>query len=146
MATYNQVIDTFRDLSTRHKQINTFFSGEEYDFQSASNIYPALLLSPDVSSVSQGSIMLKFNMYVIDILNRDRLNNDDIKSDTLQIGLDIISVLYDNSTVYGFTIEDETSITPLNEEMDDIISGWVFSINVQIQYAMSDCYLPINNQ
>lgn len=144
MATYNNIITSFREVCNRHKQINTFFSGEEWDFQSAQNIYPAVLLSPDISTIEYGRVMLKFNMFVVDLLTRDGLNNDEIKSDTLQIGQDIIAEFYDNFSDYGFTIEEQISLTPLNEEMDDIVSGWVFNITIQLPYAMNDCFLPIN--
>lgn len=144
MATYNKIIAGFKSFSEKHKQVNTFFSGEEWDFQVKTNIYPAVLVAPDNSTIEQGRFFLKFNVFVVDLLNSDNSNTDEIYSDMLQICGDFIAEFQDNEDDYGFTIEEGTSIIPLHEEMDDKVGGWVMQINVQLLFNSSECGLPIN--
>jgi len=144
MITYNQIIKAFNTFSTNHKQINTFFSGQEFDFQTNTNIYPAMLTVVDVSSIEMGRFMYKFNIFFIDISNQDGSNADEIYSDMAQVVGDFVSEFSDNRDLYGFTLEDSVQITPVFEALDDKTYGWIASISIQVPYTMNDCLLPIN--
>lgn len=144
MTTYNNIINSFKEFSENHKQINTFFSGQDWNFQTQNNIYPAVLIIPDASSIEQGRFLYKFNIFVIDILKSDLSNQDEIYSDMAQIAGDIVSEFEDNEDSYGFTLEDNVTINPVYEQLDDFVGGWIMNISIQVPFNMSDCLLPLN--
>lgn len=144
MATLNNIIKSFEDFSTAHLQVNTFFSGQVWNFQSYTNKYTAVILLPVPSAIQKGQLSLTFNLFVIDQLNKDRTNKDEVLSDTLQILQDYISEFSDNEEVNGFTLNDEESISiePFEEELDDVVAGWVATIMIKVPYSGSTCIIP----
>lgn len=145
MTTYNNIINSFRNFAYRHKMINTFYSGQEWDFQADTNIYPAIVMSPDSSLIEDGRFYYKFNIFILDILKPDLSNQDEILSDASQIAGDIVAEFIENEDIYGFTIEESSQLTPLEEVIDDNVSGWLLSINIQSPFNSSNCLLPADS-
>jgi hypothetical protein len=144
MTTYNSVVAAINDLCTRHQQINTFYSGQTWNFQPDTNTYPAMILVPLTSAVESGRVVLNFNMFLTDILNKDRSNLTEIHSDTLQIIGDIISELKDDEDTYGFTLDESSvSVDPFEESFDDVLAGWIANISISFKFNGSNCILPI---
>lgn len=145
MATLNKIIKDIETYCTSHKQINTFYAGQTWNFGAKhSNIYPAVVLVPSPSTISDGKIIYYFNLYCIDRMNKDRSNLNEILSDTSLIIADIIAEFDDNFSTYGYMLEDtDLNIEPLEEEMDDIVAGWVCNnFSLQIPYGRNDCNAP----
>lgn len=148
MATLNQIIKSFEDFSTSHLQVHTFFSGQTWNFQSITNKYTAVILLPLPSVVQRGMLTLNFNLFVIDQLNKDRSNKDEILSDTLQVLQDYISEFADNEDIYNFTLEEgeEIPIEPLEEELDDVVAGWVATVKIKVPYSGNTCIIPVEEE
>lgn len=145
LTTYNQIIKAFEDFCTNHKQINTFYSGKTWNFQTETNIYPALVMLAQPSLINRGQINLNFNVFIADILNKDRSNLDEIYSDTLLIITDLISYFADAYETYGFYLDDTAvNIEPFEESFDDVLAGWISTLTIQIRYDGSTCNLPIS--
>lgn len=145
-ATYNQIITAFESFCAAHKQINTFHSGKTWNFQAETNVYPAVIMLPQPSSIQNGKIVISFNIFVADILNKDRTNLDEIYSDTLQIMSDIVSYFKDRFGEDGinfFLNNDSVSIEPFEESFDDVLAGWMASIDIEIPFSGSDCTIPM---
>jgi hypothetical protein len=146
-TTFNNIITAFGDFKNSHYQINTFFFGETWDFQSSQdNVYPAMILLPQPSTIERGMITFNFSVFVCDILNKDRTNAHEIYSDCAQIIADLVSEMKDKEDDYGFWL-DETNVLmePFTEAFDDVLCGWVASINIQVKYVGSSCGLPLND-
>lgn len=142
-TTYNQIVKTFEDLATAHMQVNTFGSLKTWNFQSQTNIYPAVLLIPVPGNIQQGLVKFSFELYVLDLLNGDRSNLNEVHSDTIQILNDFVAELADNEDTYGFTIDENTvSMEPIEEAFDDIVAGWVANIDVYVPNTLDDCETP----
>jgi len=144
MITYNNIINSFRSFCENHKQLKDFYSGEVYDFQSRNNIYPNMLITPDVSTIENGRFLYTFNIFITDLLNDDLSNQDEIYSDCSSICGDIYSEFYDNYENYGFTINENIDLNKVNEELIDNISGWMMTVNIQVPFYGSDCNLPVD--
>ncbi len=146
MITLNTIIDAFEDFSASHSQINTFSADQTYNFQSRTNIYPAVILVPASSTISDGKLKFVFQIFVLDKLNKDRSNTNEVLSDTSLIMADIIAEFDDNYDTYGFMLDDpDISIDPIVEEFDDVLAGWVATnFSIQIPYGRNDCVIPKN--
>lgn len=149
MTTFNEIIAAFKKFSTEHYQINTFYSGQTWNFQTQTNLYPAVIMLPEGSSIQKGSINLSFNLFVADILNSDRTNLDEIYSDTLQILSDFISYFddaYEKDKIEFFLNNENISIQPFEEKFDDVVAGWMAKIEINMPYSGNKCIIPkINN-
>lgn len=144
-TTYNQVIKAFSDICDNHKQINSFYSLQTWEFQTKENVYPAVLLIPLPSTIQQGMTILSFELHVMDLLNKDSSNLNEIHSDTLQIANDIIAETAENEDDYGFTLNTEAiTATPFEESLDDRVAGWVITLDVEIENGLDDCNIPID--
>ena len=143
MVTYNNIVTAFKTFATKHKQINTYFSGQEFDFGTKTNLYPAMLCVGDNATIEMGRFMFKFNVFFIDIGNQDGSNADEIYSDMAQVAGDFVAEFSDNRDLYGFSIEDSVELTQIFEKFDDITYGWLASVAIQVPYTANDCNLPI---
>lgn len=145
MTTYNQIISAFENFCTNHIQINTFYSGKTWNFQTETNIYPSVIMLPQPSNIAKGKVTLTFQIFIADILNKDRSNLDEIYSDTLLIATDMVSYFGDiNDNQVVFWIDDtNVGIEPFEESFDDILAGWMLSVNVEIPFTGSTCDIPI---
>jgi hypothetical protein len=144
MKTLNNVIQSFKAFTESHLQLNTFYSGKEWDFQSQENLYPALISVIVPSTIAPGVVKYKFNIFCIDLVKSDGSNKDEVYSDTSQILGDFIDYFKDNFDIHGFYL-DETDVTiePLEEIMDDVLNGWVMEVTVHIPRSGSTCQIPI---
>lgn len=144
MATLNTIIDAFDTFCSDHLQINTFYSDQTWNFQTANNIYPAVILIPSPSSIADGMITYVFTLFVIDRLNKDRSNLNDVLSDTSLIMADIVSEFNDNYDTYDFQLsEGDVGMEPLFEVFDDVVAGWVSSsLSIETRFSRNDCIIP----
>jgi len=145
MTTFNEIVTAFETFSDEHQQINTFYSGQTWNFQTQTNLYPAVIMLPESSSIEKGSINLSFNLFVADILNSDRTNLDEIYSDTLQILADFVSYFddaYEDSEIEFFLNSENISIHPFEEKFDDVVAGWMAKIEINMPYSGNICVIP----
>ena len=144
ITTLNTILKQFEIFASNHKQINTFYSGESWDFQANTNVYPAMIVAPDPATIARGSVSISFRVLILDICPRDSNNNEEILSDTLQIVGDFFSYFRDNEDEFGFIIADEEiTADPVEEEFDDIVAGWFFTTTVEFPFIASNCNIPI---
>lgn len=138
LVTYNQIIRFFKDFSTLHPQINTYYSGLLSEFEAQSNIYPSMITVPITSYIGKRDIRISFNIYFLDILSRSSMNLDEIHSDCLQYAQDLIKYTKDsfqNDYISFYFDENSISVEPLTEVLDDILGGWVLNVSVNYAYA-----------
>lgn len=144
ITTLNTIVKSIEDFTTRHKQLNSFFSGDNWDFQAKTNLYPALVCVTNPASISQGRVTCTFNIFISDICNKDRSNIDEIHSDTLQIFQDFFAEFRENEDFYGFTLLDENLVVdPFEEEFDDVLAGWNSVMTFEFMFSASNCLLPL---
>lgn len=147
MKTLNQVLDIFKNLATNHYQINSSFVGQTYDFQAQENLYPSMVIITQPSNIQRGRILYNFDMYLVDLLNKDISNQNEIESDMFQVIVDFVAELKDNEDEYGFTLVDEDILVePVKDEsMDDIVAGQKVSLTIEAKYDGSICNTAFKN-
>ncbi len=146
-TTYNNIIQAFNDFKNAHYQINSFFAGQTWNFQAEMDtVYPAMVVLPQPSTIQNGVITYSFSVFICDILNKDRSNVTEVYSDTSQIICDLVSEMKDKEDRYGFWL-DETNvlIEPFEEAFDDVLAGWVATININVKFSGSTCGLPLSS-
>tara|TARA_R110000803_G_scaffold22081_4_gene55126 strand:- start:884 stop:1414 length:531 start_codon:yes stop_codon:yes gene_type:complete len=164
--TYNNAINTLKQLGIEHEQIATTTTGDIYDIDLEKNtLFPLFHINPVNVSTGQSELTYNFQLFVMDVVGErenwteaniqsaDRLSNEqEVLSSCLQICVDIIGIMRHskwqgageldiNDPVY-FT-EGEYTIEPFTERFDNLLTGWVFSIGIVVQNDFQTCTIPV---
>ena len=168
--TYNNAIDTLKQLGVEHEQIATTTTGDIWKIDLAKNtLFPLFHVNPVNVSTGQSSLTYNFQLFVMDSVSEkenwteenfqsaDYLSNEqEVMSSCLQICTDIIGMFRHskwqsadktttdiNEPVY-FT-EGEYTLEPFQERFDNLLTGWVFSIGIVVENDFQTCTIPVAN-
>jgi hypothetical protein len=157
------IVDDFRLLADRHKQINSYGFGDldEFSYQvdrrdKETNLsdqapyYPYFYVIPTNVIQEFGFMTYEFNLIVSDIMKRDMDNMTDILSDTLQIMNDIISMFrlsvteqLGNYNEYYYT-DDPITMVPFIEQYEDLLCGYSATIRIKTKTYLDRCVAAFN--
>jgi hypothetical protein len=167
---YNNVINTLKNIGDNHSQIATVTTGDIFDIDLAKNTKFALMhVNPVTVTTGDSQLNYNFQIFVMDIVSEkenwteaniqsaNNLSNEqEVLSETLQISIDIISMLRHsvqqsaqgvndiNEPLY-FT-EGQFTLEPFTERFDNLLTGWVFSIGVMVQNDFQTCTIPMQER
>tara|TARA_A100001201_G_scaffold12898_1_gene16233 strand:+ start:478 stop:969 length:492 start_codon:yes stop_codon:yes gene_type:complete len=153
--TYNNVINTLKNLGANHFQISTTTVGDIFDIDLEKNTkYPLMHLNPVNVQTRRTELVYNFQVFIMDLVEPDASNEQEVYSDVLQICIDIISILSNskwqaqlsldiNAPVY-FT-EGDYTLEPFKERFDQSVTGWVFNLGVTVQNSFQTCEVPVDN-
>ena len=150
IQTVNQLISVFKDISTRHYQINGFGIGDNWENgASEAKMHPVLWINPTTATMPSTDTGYKtfeidFEVRVFDLVNKDESNENEVLSDCIDILKDIITEFkghpyYVNSQL---NIIDDISFEAFTEEFDEEVSGWVCEISLMTPILNSFCGIP----
>jgi len=168
--TYNNVIDTLKQLGIEHEQIATTTTGDIWKIDLAKNtLFPLFHINPVNVSTGQSELTYNFQLFVMDAVTEkdnwteanfqsaDYLSNEqEVMSSCLQICVDIIGMMrhskwqsadlttLDIDAPVYFT-DGEYTLEPFQERFDDLLTGWVFSIGIVVQNDFQTCTIPVAN-
>tara|TARA_R110002096_G_scaffold412142_2_gene612540 strand:- start:763 stop:1293 length:531 start_codon:yes stop_codon:yes gene_type:complete len=164
--TYNNAINTLKQLGAEHEQIATTTTGDIYDIDLEKNtLFPLFHINPVNVATGQSELTYNFQLFVMDVVGErenwteaniqsaDRLSNEqEVLSSCLQICVDIIGIMrhskwqgageLDIDDPVYFT-EGEYTIEPFTERFDNLLTGWVFSIGIVVQNDFQTCTIPV---
>lgn len=153
----------FRLLADHHKQINSFGFGslEDLSYWTESRLkqdnptfespfFPLLYVVPSDAQqviVENGSSFMQytFNCIVMDIIDRDTVNQVDVLSDTNQILDDIISQFRLSVTESlgcfnaKYYLDDSVECFPFLEQYSDLCAGWNGVLNIKVMTPLDRC-------
>ncbi len=154
MTTLNQIVDRIEKIADNHYQVKTFDSGTISQFlernQAGDLIYPCVYLEERPASSTGGAMFFNFNVWVVDLVQKDRSNEREVKSDCLSIATDFVTIMerfefigesgdalfYPSQTVnYEFVTED----------LQDRISGVRANVSLKQGFEFNKCITPITN-
>ena len=137
--TLNQVIQTIKSLSQSHKQIHYTFFGDTWDFLDNTNIsYPALFFNIANGSISGNMMTFNVELFTLDRTLQDQTNTEEVKSDCIQIGGDILSALkYNQDIRLG-----DVSFDIVEEQTPDYLGGARFSFTLGTEFPYNECQIP----
>jgi hypothetical protein len=163
--TYNNAINTLKQLGAEHEQIATTTTGDIYDIDLENNLFPLFHINPVNVSTGQSELTYNFQLFIMDAVSErenwteanlqsaDRLSNEqEVLSSCLQICVDIIGIMrhskwqsegaLDIDEPVYFT-DGEFTIEPFTERFDNLLTGWVFSIGIVVQNDFQACTIPV---
>jgi len=153
--TYNNLIDTLKELGDKHQQISTTTTGDIFDIDLEKNTkYPLMHINPINVTTASFGLTYNFQIFVMDLVEPDDANEQDVYNDVLQTCIDIISIFRNskwqaqltldiNAPVY-FT-EGDYTLEPFTERFDQSVTGWVFQIGIVVANDFQSCEIPMDN-
>tara|TARA_R100001244_G_scaffold92141_1_gene69640 strand:- start:49 stop:585 length:537 start_codon:yes stop_codon:yes gene_type:complete len=168
--TYNNAIDTLKQLGTEHKQIATTTTGDIWKIDMNETLFPLFHINPVNVTTGQSELTYNFQLFVMDAVTEkedwtqdnfqsaDYLSNEqEVMSSCLQICVDIIGMFRHSkwqSAHYQGTLDidapvyftdGEYTLEPFQERFDDLLTGWVFSIGIVVENDFQTCIIPVAN-
>jgi hypothetical protein len=166
--TYNNAIDTLKQLGTEHRQINTTTTGDIWKIDMNETLFPLFHINPVNVETGESSLTYNFQLFVMDAVTEkenwteanfqsadDLSNEQEVMSSCLQICVDIIGMFrhskwqsadsdgtQDIDAPVYFT-DGEYTLEPFQERFDSLLTGWVFSIGIVVQNDFQTCTIPV---
>ena len=165
--TYNNVINTLLRLGEYHEQISTTSVGDIFDIN-LEKMEEFVLMHINPVNVTTGDFGLTYNfqIFICDLVSEDAnwtatniqsannlSNEQEVLSETLQISVDIISLLRHSLQQSAAGVNDindplyfgegQQTLDPFTERFDNLLTGWVFSISVLVANDFDACAVPI---
>lgn len=148
----SNIVNIFKDISIRHKMINDFGFGPEYNIGASRPMFFPYMWVTTVGGgwVKSGNYFheknYEFKVYIIDKINKGDNNWEDIHSDTEYIINTVLTELIQNPVYIDMNIvADNIDITPIIEWSDDNSNGWVADILIRVPMRYTPCVNPIND-
>ena len=153
--TYNNVIETLKNLGTNHFQISTTTVGDIFDIDLEKNTkYPLMHLNPVNVTTRRTELVYNFQVFIMDLVEPDGSNEQAVYSEVLQICIDIIAILSNsqfqaqlsldiNAPVYF--AEGDFTLEPFKERFDQSVTGWVFNLGITVENRFQSCEIPMDN-
>ena len=144
LQTVNQLLKLIKDTSENHNQVNKFLFAKDWDFETEGQVkYPLVgvaLVQP--AQFITRVIEYDFTIWVADLVKKDRSNELEVLSDTIQIAVDIVSDLIQNNQDDEMEITQNISYTPFTEKWDSEVSGWTFELKIRVPSINNECQIP----
>ena len=166
--TYNNVIDTLKQLGIEHDQITTTTTGDIYDIDLSKNtLFPLFHINPVNVSTGPSELTYNFQLFIMDLVSQkdnwtaanlqsttNLSNEQEVLSQCLQICVDIIGVMRHSQFQAQGTLDidapvyftdGEFTLEPFTERFDNLLTGWVFSIGILVENDFQTCNIPVQD-
>jgi hypothetical protein len=164
--TYNNVINTLKNIGSQHHQIATVTTGDIFDINLEKMEKFALMhINPVNVTTGDFGLTYNFQIFIADLVSEkedwteaniqsaNKLSNgQEVLSETLQISVDIISMLrhslhqsvesVDDINEALYFTEGQQTLEPFTERFDNELTGWVFSLGVLVANDFNACTIP----
>lgn len=166
--TYNNIINTLKNVGGIHENITTTTTGDIHDIDLSKNtLFPLMHINPVNVSTGRATLNYTFQIFIMDLVSQDAdwtedniqsaafLNNEqEVLSTNLQTSIDIIS-MFRNSIMQSsqevndinapiLVSEEEFTLEPFTERFDNLLTGWVFSITLETNNSFQTCKIPVS--
>ena len=153
--TYNNLIDTLKNLGSQHNQISTTTVGDIFDIDLEKNTkYPLMHINPINVTTGRVGLTYNFQIFVMDMVDTDDANEQDVYNDVLQTCIDIISIFRNSKWQAQLVLdidapvyfaESEFTLEPFTERFDQAVTGWVFQLPITVQNDFQSCNIPMTD-
>lgn len=167
--TYNNVINTLKNIGDQHQQIETVTTGDIFDINLEKMEKFALMhINPVNVTTGDFGLTYNFQIFICDLVSEkdnwteaniqsaNNLSNEqEVLSETLQISIDIISMLrhsehqstqnVDDINTPVYFAEGQQTLEPFTERFDNLLTGWVFSLSVLVANDFNACTIPVTS-
>lgn len=144
---YQDVVNTLITLANSHKMIKTVGYGNITDLVNPvgqmDRNYPYMFINPSNMTLSQGKMVLRFNLIMQELCNDDAESVIKAQSESIQYIKDILAHLY---YAYDFDFTLNFNIQPFQERFNDSVAGATATVELQIPQLLDDCTSPFEPQ
>lgn len=144
---FNQVVDALNQFSNAHlslKRFKTSFFEQIDNFATAENSFPILYVVPgDVNFEEQIDVM-SFRVYCVDILQKDRSNEQSILNETLLVLRDLVNWIRETSTL-DLNVVGTPRAVPINNFLTEFTVGFYIDLAVETSPETNDCSIPFSS-
>ena len=152
--TYNNLIDTLKELGAQHHQISTTTVGDifDIDLDSKNTKYPLMHINPISVTTASFGLTYNFQIFVMDLVDADNANEQDVYNDVLQTCIDIISIFRNSKWQAQLTLDldapvyftdGDYTLEPFTERFSQSVTGWVFQIGIVEANDFQSCEIPM---
>jgi hypothetical protein len=141
---YQTIINKMTAFSDAHLQVKKFgsdFKEQMPNFATKDEKYPIVYAVPTSTSAGLNTRQFNFDVYCLDIIQKDRQNINVILSDTELILNDFYLYFYDGQDL-SIDVISPMNTTPLNNFDLDYCAGWVMTITFEVA-NLPECVIPI---
>ena len=170
---YNNVVNTLCRLGEYHEQISTVSVGDIFDINlEKMEKFPLLHINPTNVTTGDSTLTYNFQIFIADIVSNDmstqtqqqsqlrkllnnKNNQQEIWNQTLAIATDFIGMLRHSSRQSLARVDDinaplyftteQFTIEPFQERFDNLLTGWVFNIGIQVMNDFDTCTIPVTD-
>jgi hypothetical protein len=144
MNSLQAIIDHIELFYTNHlqvKKVGSDFKEQLYNFATQNEKYPIVFIVPVTVTPADNTSEFNFDIYCLDIIQKDRANIITILSDTQQI-LNDLYVYFTYSNDYSFDVIGTPNFQPLNNDLLDYAAGYVMNITLTVN-DWTNCAVPL---
>lgn len=145
--TLNNILNRVKAIALAHKQVRNFYKGLPTDFLTDKKTkYPSVFLQDNGGIISTtGKVAtLNYRMFILDLVHvaKDaRANEDDILSDMVSIGMDIIAQM--NAAQYNdWRLSANNNLQLVVENENDMIAGCIIDFSISLMFTQDLCAVP----
>ena len=153
--TYNNLINTLKELGEQHNNISTTTTGDIYDIDLEKNTkYPLMHLNCTSVAAATFGLTYNFQILIMDLVEPDNANEQDVYNDVLQTCIDIIAIFRNSKWQSQLTLdidapvyftEGDYTLEPFTERFDQSVTGWVFQIGIVVANDFQSCVIPMED-
>jgi len=142
--TYNQLIKIFHNYAESSPLIRSFYAGDPKEFVSIDQEYPLLFVQCANISSTKNELIYDVEFLVLDRLASDNSNQNNVKSDTLQILLGLKNYLSDQNNNLEFNrVEDNAEFLHVGKNIDSQwTEGHVMNLKIRTANSGNWCAEP----
>jgi hypothetical protein len=144
---YNEVINALTQFANAHlslKRFKTSFFEQIDNFATAENSFPILYAVPtDVTFEEQIDVM-SMRIYCVDILQKDRSNEQSILNETLLVLRDLVNWIRETSTL-DLNVVGTPRAVPINNFLTEFTVGFYIDLSVETSPETNDCSIPFSS-
>ncbi len=143
---YNTIINTLNQFANAHLSLKRFkvsFFDQMDPFTSSDNSFPILYVIPNDVSFQENIDVISFRVYCVDLLQKDRSNEQTVLNQTLLIQRDLTNWLRQSDN--DLNILNNPRAIPINNFGTDFTVGWYVDFEIEATPETTDCSIPFSS-
>tara|TARA_R110000765_G_scaffold249613_1_gene351341 strand:- start:95 stop:622 length:528 start_codon:yes stop_codon:yes gene_type:complete len=165
--TFNNAINTLKQLGIEHEQISTTTTGDIWKIDMDQTLFPLFHINAVNVTTGLSSLTYNFQLFIMDAVTErenwteenlqsadDLSNEQEVASSCLQVCVDIIGMFRHSKWQSTGTLdidepvyftEGEYTLEPFQERFDNLLTGWVFQVGIVVENDFQTCTIPMEN-
>ena len=151
--TYNQILKELEDFASSHLEIQSFGNGDLWEVvqhnQLANFQYPLLWVVDKPATIGDKVFTWNFQIIFIDVVRKDESNENDVKSDAVQVLIDLIAYFEQKNDTNAIGVNwnqvqlvRSGSVELFTERFEDELSGASIGLGLRFPQIYNECVIP----